>query len=82
MVRISLPSRLKSKTGSTDGQNGSGTSSPLRGLGDVKPLVLKTTVIRVSGLAPLASQLVLMKIVRVGIWQPEIGMGSVILFLF
>lgn len=82
MVRISLPGRLKSKPGSTDGHNGSGTSSPMRGLGDVKPLVLKTMVIRVSSLASLASLLILMKIVRDGIWQPEIGTGSVIRFLF
>lgn len=82
MVRISLPGRLKSKAGSTEGQNGSGTSSPMRGLGDVKPLVLKTTVIRVSNLASLASQLLLTKIIRDDIWQPEIETGSVIPFLF
>lgn len=82
MVRISLPSRLKSKAGSTDGQNASGTSSPLRGPGDVKPLVLKTTVIKVSSLTSLASQLILMKFFRDGVWQPETGTGSVIRFLF
>lgn len=82
MVRISLPGRLKSKAGSTDGQSGSGTSSPMPGPGDVKPLVLKTTVIRVSNVASLASQLFLMNMIRDGVWPPEIGMGSVIRFLF
>lgn len=57
MVRIPLPNRLKSsggKAGSNGGsQNGSRNSSPMRGLSDAKHIVLRTTVIKVNGLAPL-----------------------------
>jgi hypothetical protein len=43
MVRLTLPNRLKSYNGS---QPGSRSSSPMRG-GNIQPLVLKTTVLKV-----------------------------------
>lgn len=61
MVRIALPSRLKSsggKAASNGGsQNGSRNSSPMRGLNDAKHLVLRTTVLKVSGLISWEYQL-------------------------
>lgn len=67
MVRIALPSRLKStsgKVGSNGGsQNGSRNSSPMRGLNDAKHIVLRTTVIKVSGLIPLDYLVILMRFI-------------------
>ena len=65
MVRMSLPSRLKSSSGKSgtngDSQNGSRNSSPMRGgLNDARYLVLKTTVKRVSGIALLPRRIILM----------------------
>ncbi len=58
MVRIALPSRLKSHAGK-NGTNGnspdiSRSSSPMRAPADAKNLVLKTTVLRVSRQHPPA----------------------------
>ena len=59
MVRIALPSRLKSHAGKNNGTNGnspdlSRSSSPMRAAADAKNLVLKTTVLRVSRQSPPA----------------------------
>lgn len=67
MVRIALPSRLKSssgKVGSNGGsRNGSRNSSPMRGVSDAKTIVLRTTVIKVSGPTPLDSPVILIKLI-------------------
>lgn len=60
MVRIALPSRLKAHAGK-NGTNGnspdlSRSSSPMRAPTDVRNLVLKTTVLRVSRQHPPASK--------------------------
>ena len=67
MVRIALPSRLKNsggKVGSNGGsQNESRNSSPMRGLNDAKHIVLRTTVMKVSGRYPLDNMVILMSFV-------------------
>ncbi len=60
MVRISLPSRLKSHAGKNGTNENSPdlsrSSSPKLAAADTKSLVLKTTVLRVSRLHPPASR--------------------------